>query len=214
MYLPVALCPNRATMIAGTGSLERTTMARVLEMRKANVRSRSFPVRARGADRGENASEELIARLKAAEEEARELKQKLDAVNATNGEVRGGRCAVGGARWAKSAALGRGARSIDPSIVTGRDGNRRPNKRIWPCNGHARPNSSGHRARRASFAGSITGSRIEVLDHHLGGVCSARFARSNTQTHHHETHHNNDRRRPKRRTTTRKRKKPTRKRNA
>jgi hypothetical protein len=45
-------------------------------------------VRAGGADRGENASEELIARLKAAEEEAKELKLKLDAVNASNVEVR------------------------------------------------------------------------------------------------------------------------------
>lgn len=52
------------------------------------MRWRSLPVRAGGADRGENASEELIARLKAAEEEAKELKLKLDAVNASNVEVR------------------------------------------------------------------------------------------------------------------------------
>ena len=87
MYLRIVSSTKRPAATAGTLSVGRTR--KVLETwGKANVRWRSLPVRAGGADRGENASEELIARLKAAEEEAKELKLKLDAVNASNVEVR------------------------------------------------------------------------------------------------------------------------------
>mmetsp|Transcript_10142 Transcript_10142/g.27647 ORF Transcript_10142/g.27647 Transcript_10142/m.27647 type:complete len:327 (-) Transcript_10142:1826-2806(-) len=85
MYLRIVSSTKRPATTAGTLSVGRTR--KVLETwGKANVRWRSLPVRAGGADRGENASEELIARLKAAEEEAKELKLKLDAVNASNVE--------------------------------------------------------------------------------------------------------------------------------